>query len=95
MSSYVIVDINITDPVGYEGYKQLAESTIQLFGGKYLVRGGACEIMEGDWPTGRLIILEFGSVEKAKAWLDSPEYAPARAMRHMYAISKMIMVEGV
>lgn len=94
MSAYVIVDIEVTDPAGYEEYKKLAPAAVKLYGGKYLARGGPNETLEGDWHTRRLVILEFENVEKAKAWLNSPEYAPARALRHKYARSKMIVVEG-
>jgi uncharacterized protein (DUF1330 family) len=95
MSAYVIVDIEVTNPAGYEEYKKLAPAAVQLYGGKYIARGGACETLEGDWPTHRLVILEFENSGKAKAWLDSPEYAPAKALRHKYARSKMVVVEGV
>lgn len=95
MSAYVIVDIEITDPSGYEEYKQLAPVAVKLHGGKYIARGGHIETLEGDWKTNRLVILEFESIDKAKAWLNSPEYAPARALRHQYARTNMIIVEGV
>jgi len=95
MSAYVIVDIKITDPTGYEEYKKLAPPAVEAFGGKYLTRGGRHETLEGDWKANRLVILEFENMEKAKAWLNSPEYAPARALRHKYAQSKMIVAEGV
>ncbi len=94
MSAYVIVDIDITDPIGYEEYKKLAPATVAHFNGKYLARGGRHETLEGQWPAGRLVILEFESMERAKAWLNSPEYAPARKLRHQYARSRMIVVEG-
>ena len=95
MSAFVIVDIEVTDPVGYEEYKQLAAPAVALYGGKYLARGGKNETLEGDWRTNRLVILEFPTAEQAKAWLNSPEYAPARALRHQYAKSKMVVVEGI
>lgn len=95
MSAYVIVDVEVTNPEGYEGYKKLAQAAVALYGGKYLARGGKNETLEGDWKTNRLVILEFESVEQAKAWLNSPEYAPARALRHQYAQSKMVVVEGI
>lgn len=94
MSAYVIVDIEVTDPAGYEEYKTLAPGTIKLFGGKYLARGGPNETLEGDWKANRLVILEFESAEKAKTWLNSPEYAPARLLRHKYARTNMVVVEG-
>jgi uncharacterized protein (DUF1330 family) len=95
MSAFVIVDVEVTDPIGYEDYKKLAAPAVALYGGKYLARGSKNETLEGDWRTNRLVILEFSSVEQAKAWLNSPEYAPARALRHKYAKSKMVVVEGV
>jgi uncharacterized protein (DUF1330 family) len=95
MSAYVIVDIDVTDPAGYEEYKKLAPAAVALYGGKYAARGGKTESLEGDWTPNRLVILEFSSVEQAKAWLNSTEYAPARALRHKYAHSKMVVIEGV
>ncbi len=95
MSAYVIVDIEVTDPAGYDEYKKLAPPTVALYGGRYIARGGQTAPLEGDWQPNRLVILEFPTVEQAKAWVNSPEYAPARAMRHQYANSKMVVVEGV
>ena len=95
MTAYIILDIQVTDPAGYEDYKKLAPPTIQLYGGRYIARGGASETVEGDWQPQRVVLLEFPSVEKARAWIDSPEYAPARALRNKYAKSKTIIVEGL
>jgi uncharacterized protein (DUF1330 family) len=94
MTAYVIVDINITDLEGYKEYAKMAPETVTVYGGKYIARGGANETLEGDWQAKRLVILEFPSVEQAKKWLNSPEYAPARALRHQYARSNMVVVEG-
>ena len=95
MTAYVIVDIEVTDPVGYEDYKKLATPTVALYGGKYIARGGKNEVLEGDWTPNRLVILQFENSEQAKAWLNSPEYAEARPLRHKYARSKMVVVDGV
>jgi uncharacterized protein (DUF1330 family) len=95
MSAYVIVDVEVDDPAGYEDYKKLAPPSIQLYGGKYLARGGHTETLEGKWSPNRLVILEFENKEAAKAWLNSPEYAPARQYRHKYAQTNMILVEGL
>lgn len=95
MTAYVIVDIEVTDPVGYEEYKRLAAPTVAQYGGKYLARGGATEVLEGEWQPKRLVILEFESLERAKAWLNSEEYRPARQLRHRYARSNMVVVAGV
>ena len=75
MAAYVIVDIEITDPAGYEEDKKLAPASIAAYGGKYLVRGGKVEIAEGNWTPNRFVVLEFESVTRAKQWLDSPSTA--------------------
>jgi uncharacterized protein (DUF1330 family) len=95
MSAYVIVDIDVLDPKGYEEYKKLASAAVTLYGGRYLARGGPNETLEGEWHAKRLVILEFASTERAKAWLVSSEYAPARALRHKTARTNMVVVEGV
>ena len=95
MTAYVIVDISVLDPIGYEKYKQLAPSSIASYGGKYLARGGANETLEGDWVPARLVILEFPDAQHARSWLTSKEYAPARDLRHRYASTNMVLVEGV
>ena len=95
MTAYVIVDVEVTDLVGYEDYKRLAAPTVTLYGGKYIARGGKNEVLEGDWIPNRLVILEFETSERAKAWLNSPEYAEARPLRHKYANSNMVVVDGV
>lgn len=95
MTAYVIVDIEVTDPAGYEEYKKLAPPAVALYGGKYIARGGNTETLEGDWSPKRLVILQFENAERARDWLNSPEYSQARAMRHKYAISKMVVVDGV
>ena len=95
MTAYVIVNVEVTDPEGYKEYVKLAPPTIAVYGGKYLARGGRTEVLEGEWVPNRLVILQFDSVEKAKAWLDSPEYKGARSLRHRYAKSNMVVVDGV
>ncbi len=95
MSAYVILDIDVTDPEGYKEYVKLAPATVTLYGGHYLARGGSNETLEGDWRAKRLVILEFENVGKAKTWLNSPEYAPVRQLRHHYAKSNMVVVEGI
>ena len=95
MSAYVIVDIQITDPVQYEEYKRLAAPTVAAFDGRYLVRGGKAEPLEGDRTPGRMVVLEFPSFDRAKEWWASDEYADAKSMRHSSALSEMILVDGV
>lgn len=95
MSAYVIVDIDVRDPEGYKDYMTIAPATVTARGGRYLARGGKTEVLEGEWVPKRLVILEFESIEKAKAWLESPEYHPARQMRHRTATTNMVVIEGV
>ncbi len=95
MTAYVIVDINVTDPLRYEDYKSLAAPTVELYGGKYIARGGKTETLEGDWSPTRLVILQFDNAEQAKSWLNSTEYSEARALRHQTATSNMVLIEGV
>jgi uncharacterized protein (DUF1330 family) len=95
MAAYVIVNIEVTDPVGYEEYKGLAAPAVVACGGRYVVRGGAVETLEGDWIPKRFVILEFDSVAKAKAWWASTEYRAAKELRQKTANTDMIVVEGV
>jgi len=94
MSAYVIVDITVTDPVRYESYKPQAAATVAAFGGRYLARGGAVQVLEGDWQPGRLVILEFPDAATARAWLESEAYREPRALRHATARSNMVLIEG-
>jgi len=95
MSAYVVVDIDVFNPEEYQEYIKLAPAAVAACGGKYLARGAKAEVLEGSWVPKRLVILEFESVEKAKAWLESPEYQPARQMRHRTARTNMVVIEGV
>ncbi len=95
MAAYVIVEIAIQDPVRYEEYKRLAGPTIPLHGGRYLARGGASELLEGDRSPARIVVLEFPTLAKARAWWGSPEYSAAKAIRQSCATARMIVVEGV
>ena len=95
MTAYVIVDIHVTDPDGYEEYKKLAAPAVEQYGGKYIARGGRTETLEGDWSPPRLVILQFDSIEQATTWLNSPEYTAAKRIRHKTAVSQMVVVDGV
>ncbi len=94
MPAYVVVQIAIHDPATYERYKELAPPAIAAYGGRYLVRGGPSEILEGSWQPPRLVVLEFPTVAKAQAWWRSPEYAPAKALRQQCAQTEMLLIEG-
>lgn len=95
MAAYIVVDIEITDPDEYQRYAEQTAATIERYGGKFLVRGGQPETIEGDWKTKRIVILEFPSIEQAKKWYDSPEYSAIIGIRHRSAISNMLLVHGV
>jgi uncharacterized protein (DUF1330 family) len=94
MSAYVLVDVTVTDPAQFEVYGRLAQASIAQYGGRYLVRGGASETLEGDWQPRRLVVLEFSSMAQARAWYDSAEYREARAIRHRCSRGDAILVEG-
>jgi uncharacterized protein (DUF1330 family) len=95
MSAYVIVDIEVTDPVVYAQYRERTPATLLPYGGRYLARGGAVEVVEGDWTPRRLVILGFPDVARAKAWLASPEYTEVAKLRHRSARTNKVLVEGV
>lgn len=94
MTAYIVINNDIHDATAYEEYKKLAPASVELYGGKYLARGGTVEILEGDWSPNRLVILQFESVEQAKKWLDSDEYSEARKIRQRSAYSRMVVIEG-
>lgn len=94
MTAYLVVEIEITDPDNYEEVKKLTPATIKKFGGKYLARGGKTETLEGEWQPKRLVILEFNNMDQAKAWWNSPEYAPVKQLRQIYATTNMVLTEG-
>ena len=95
MAAYIIVELEVTDPAGYEEYRAMVPATIEKYGGRYLVRGGRYETLEGDWSPQRVVVLEFDRPEQAKAWYDSAEYREPKALRHRTARAKMILIEGV
>ncbi len=94
MSAYIIVDVEVTDPETYQGYTKLVPATVKAYGGKFVVRGGKAENLEGDWIPNRVVVLEFESVEQAKAWYHSEEYREPKGIRHSASHAKMIVVEG-
>ena len=95
MPAYVVVEIDVTHPETYERYKAMAPPSIDLYGGRYLVRGAPAECLEGGWHPSRFVLLEFPDAGRARAWWSSPEYAPAKAIRQSSADTDMILVEGV
>lgn len=94
MNAYVIANIEIQDPARYAEYVKLTPGTVAPFGGRFIVRGGRAETLEGDMPARRIVILEFDSYDKAKAWYASEDYQAAKAIRRGAAVGSLILVEG-
>ncbi len=95
MTAYVIVQIEVTDPETFETYSAQVPPTLEAYGGGYVVRGGEQEVLEGDWPYLRTVILKFPSVEQAKAWHASAEYEAPKALRLSASKGNMLVVEGL
>jgi uncharacterized protein (DUF1330 family) len=95
MAAYFIVDVDVRNPQAYEAYKQAAAASIAQYGGRYLVRGGKHEVLEGTWRPTRLVVLEFPTVEAAKRWYASEEYGKAKPIRLQHAEGHLVLVEGV
>lgn len=93
-SGYIIANVRVTDAAQYEQYKQLSTLAMRAHGAEVCVRGGAVEVLEGDWQPDRVVVLKFPSVAQAKAFNDSAEYALARAARAGAAVMRMVLVEG-
>jgi uncharacterized protein (DUF1330 family) len=94
MKAYVIANIEVQDPTRYADYVKLTPGTIAPFGGRFIARGGRSERLEGDTPANRLVILEFPSYEKARAWYDSDGYRVAMAIRQSASKGSLLLVEG-
>jgi uncharacterized protein (DUF1330 family) len=94
-SAYILANVDVTDPQQYEQYKKFSTIAMQAHGAEVCVRGGAVQVLEGDWTPGRMVILKFPSVEKARAFYDSPEYAAAKKAREGAAVMRMVLIEGV
>jgi uncharacterized protein (DUF1330 family) len=95
MAAYLIADVRVTDPEGYQEYRRLVAQSVATFGGRFLARGGKSAPLEGNWLPNRLVVIEFPSWETLEAWYRSPEYAPALALRQRCAVSNLVMTEGV
>lgn len=95
MAGYVIVEVDVTDPEPYEAYRTRVPATLERYGGRFVVRGGAVQALEGGWQPRRLVVLEFPSVERAREWYASPEYQQILPIREWYARSRAVIVEGV
>ena len=95
MAAYVIADVEVTDPAKFNEYRSQVSSTLEIYGGKYIVRGGATEKAEGNWEPGRMVIIQFESMDQAKRWYNSEEYSGPMRLRHQSANTNFLFVEGV
>ena len=94
MSAYIIVEVDVKDPERYADYRTMVPASLAAYGGKFLIRGGQVENLEGDWEPQRFVMIQFDSVDQAKRWWDSEEYREARNLRQAISDTKMIVVEG-
>ena len=92
--AYIVADVTIHDPETYDRYKDMVPATIAKYGGRYCVRGADVTTLEGSWSPKRFVLLEFPTAAQAQAWWDSPEYAPAKALRHSAAHTQMLLIDG-
>jgi uncharacterized protein (DUF1330 family) len=94
VAAYIIADLTVTDPAAMEEYRKQVPATLTPFGGRFIVRGGAHQTVEGDWKPNRLVVLEFPSMEQAKRWYDSEQYREPKAMRLRAGRTNLVMVDG-
>jgi len=95
MAAYVIVEIEIQDRENYARYMALVPPTLAAYGGRYLARGGNVQTLEGGWSPKRIVLLEFDSAQRARAWWSAPEFAHIKRLRQTSASTRMIVVEGL
>jgi uncharacterized protein (DUF1330 family) len=95
MAAYVVANVQITDPERYPEYRDRVVETVARYGGKYLVRGGKVDVLEGVWDPQRLVIIEFESVERCYEWYNSLEYTPLTHLRHEVAETQLVIVAGL
>jgi uncharacterized protein (DUF1330 family) len=93
LPGYVVAEVDVTDPATFQKYAEKVPGTIAQYGGHYVIRGGKNTSIEGDAPK-RFVVIQFESVEKAKAWEDSPEYDAIKPIRHSSAKSRVFIIEG-
>jgi uncharacterized protein (DUF1330 family) len=93
MAGYVIANVVWKDSESLAVYKRLMPSSVEKYGGRFLVRGGAMEVLEGAWSPA-LVVMEFPTVEQARRWYNSEEYRPALEIRQRAADNELLIVEG-
>lgn len=94
MPAYVIANVDVKDAPVFEEYRKQVPDTIARYGGRYLVRGGQHQKLEGGWTPARLVVLEFPTMEQARRWYDSEEYRAPKALRMKCALTDVVLVQG-
>ena len=95
MSAYIIANVKVTDAAQYEIYKKLSSHAMAVHGAEVCVRGGAVEVLEGDWQPSRLVVLEFENLAAAERWYESAAYQAAKKLREGGARMRMVAVKGL
>ena len=95
MTAYVVAQIEVTDPDAFAKYRERVPGTVSQYGGRYKARGGTMDVLEGDQPYSRLVIIEFDDVAAAKRWYESDDYAPLIALRQSASRGAVVVVDGV
>jgi uncharacterized protein (DUF1330 family) len=95
MPAFVIADIDVHDPQRYEDYKAGSPASLAEFGGRFVARGGAIEVLEGDWDPARVVIIEFPDADSARRWYGSAGYQDLKAIRDEAASGRFVLVDGV
>jgi uncharacterized protein (DUF1330 family) len=94
MAAYMIFDIVIHDQQEYDEYKKHTPAAVAAYDGKFLIRGGKTETIEGGWNPERIVVLEFPTMERAREWWSSDLYTKAKVIRQRAATTQMILVDG-
>ena len=95
MPAYLIVNVEVNNPTRYQEYLRQVTPTVEAYGGRYVVRGGRTEVLEGNWIPRRIVVIEFSDAARARAWWESAEYASAKKIRQECAKTEMIIAEGM
>lgn len=94
MAAYLIANVDVKDPEKYQGYSAQTPGLIEKYGGRFLVRGGECDQLEGSQPLARVVVVEFADMAAARAFYHSPEYQEVLKIRQAAAESQVFLVEG-
>ena len=94
MAAYFVAEVEVANAAAYEPYRALAGASIAQYGGKFLVRGGTAELIEGSPAPKRVVVIEFADAAAAKRWYNSPEYQKALPIRLANSTGRAILVEG-